>query len=137
MKSKNWVLLCVLFLMASACRKDKDNHVRENLLGKWKATENGRDDNANGKLDDGESFPDIVYVGNDVVFDADGTLTLVNSTSLRGRKTWELLHGDSYLRITEPAYATDYHIDAITSSSLTLKDTSNGRISWYMFSKAK
>jgi len=129
------MLLCVLFLMASACRKEKSNHVKENLLGKWKATENGRDVNANGKLDDGESFPDIVYVGNDVVFDADGMLTLVNNNALMGRKTWELLHGDSYLRITEPAYATDYHIDAITSSSLILKDTSNGRISWYMFAK--
>ena len=111
--------------------------MRENLLGKWKATENARDDNGNGKLDDGESFPDLLYAENNLVFDADGTLTLVNSSALRGRKKWELLHGDSYLRVTEPAYSTDYHIDRISSSSLVLKDTSNGRISWLMFAKVQ
>lgn len=127
------VLLFTAWLLA--CRKDKNAHVRENLLGRWKATENARDNNGNGKLDDGESYPDRLYTTHNLVFTGDGALTLMNDSVISGRRKWELLHDNTYLRIIEPAFNTDFYIEAISSTALKLKDTSGGRTLWFMFSK--
>lgn len=125
------------FVSLCACHKKANDHVRENLVGRWRATENARDDNGNGKLDEGESFPDRLYAENNLVFTSDGEVNLINNNMINGRKQWELMFDNTYLRIIEPAYATDYHIDKITSSKLVLKDTSGRHTSWYIFEKLK
>lgn len=133
----------ILFLAGSAivsigaCHKKANNHVKDNLVGRWRATENARDDNGNGKLDEGESFPDRLYAENNLVFESNGEVNLINNNMINGRKQWELMFGDTYLRIIEPAYSTDYHIDKITPSELVLKDTSGRHTSWYLFAKVK
>lgn len=129
------ILACILIAVA-ACKKENNNdQVKENLTGKWKATTNALDDNGNGIMDAGETFPDGIYLTHNLVFTSDGVLTIVNGTIIAGKKNWELAHGNTYLHTFESTSSTYYHIDALTSSSFTLKDTTGGHITWITFAK--
>lgn len=134
-RSITFVLAFAAIAFASCNKSNNNNQTKDNLIGTWTAATNATDNNGNGIMDANETFPDTRYVMYDLAFSADGKLTYLNNHIVAGIANWELTTDNSYLRIFETTNSLSYHIDAITASVLTVKDTSGGRISWVVFNK--
>lgn len=128
-------------LLLGSCKKDNNNNnvVHDNLIGSWKAVTDARDSNNNGIIDAGETTPDAMFVNYLWVFKSDGTLSYMEyGTILAGQWSWQLVANNSYLKTTDAGAAGTViykHIDNISSTSLTLKDTSGGVTTWVTFQK--
>ena len=142
MKLNNLIIVtCISFataLSVASCKKSSTNK----LVGTWKVTQTGADQNGNGNIDAGEmvSF-DSVGMGAIVTytFNSNGTGTerivftgfLDSSISVK----WTLANADKDLTITDNTGASEsLHVTTLTGTDLVLASTTTP-IEWIAFKK--
>ncbi len=131
-------------LIAVASCKKSSSGSNSPIVGKWKITQDATDTNNNGVLDAGEKYTDssnsiITFNSNNTGISTEsfGTATLSANFS------WALTNNNTALRIistdntvTPAIMDTSYSIvDAITSTTLIVRDTSSSPIQWTIFTK--
>ena len=131
------LILATGLLTFPACKKNHSSSVpvSTEITGKWKLVKYGIDINGNGKMDSYEVVTDtssvIVWA-----FNMDSTCTISNALGVVSSFNWALKFNNTYVKTTYPMGLNGwYHIDNISSSSLTLRDTSGGGIVWDILSK--
>lgn len=126
-----------------SCKKKSDDPSRTQLLmGSWKATQQGADDNTNGSWDQSEHHT--------ISSDSTGTFTFSNNGSgtlavtVMGMPfsqpfTWNLMNNDQDLRMIITGFGsndtTDLNIVTIDASNLILKDASSTPNDYVQLSK--
>jgi hypothetical protein len=125
------VLIATMMGTATSCKKKNTETTKDKLVGTWKETSYMSDDNNNGKMDDV-----AVTTGLDDVatFKSDGTgtdLSSGNSTAFN----WGLSSDNSYIILTAVFGSVSEHIDQLSGSTLVMKDTTAGYISWATYTK--
>jgi hypothetical protein len=130
--------ICLLFVAFASCKKKHNPSAQDNIVGKWKITEEATDLNGNGVMDANEIHIDTSLSNIIVTFNANGTAI----TSLSGLPyysfLWALTNNSTYLKTTDTSSggAIQFlHIDNLTSSSMTLKDTTGGTVGWEVWTK--
>jgi hypothetical protein len=140
---KSILSIAVVAAMIVGCKKsDDDKSRRDMLIGKWTISQFGFDANGNGIVDVGETGPavDSIFGGN-ITFNSDGSLSTISTsggTNDTSTGQWSLLSNDTYLRTITDGDTTDAEIKALSSNSLTVRDTtyaSSGMASWVILSK--
>lgn len=130
--------LCITLIVFASCKKHNNPSVSDNLVGTWKATYTATDTNGNGIMDPNERMVDTADANFRLVFNANGTLALTLFGTPIAQSSWSLINSNTYLKTVDTGSAgttTIQHIDNLTSSSLTLKDTTGGTATWTIFAK--
>ena len=135
----------VLFMGASvaifafaSCKKKSSASVSSNLQGTWRATYDAVDANGNGVLDANEKVTDTTTAKFKMTINSNNTLVIYYMDTAIDQQSWTLQNGDTYIKFLDTAAGstpTYQHIDNISSSSMTLKDTTGGIVSWTIYAK--
>ncbi len=142
MKPTHLILLaaaCMIIALDSCKKKSNGNPTKDNLVGTWNPTTEAKDANGNGVMDGAEVVAAYLYGGHKLAFNADGTVSILAiNGGLSGEWTWALEQNNTYLRTADKKTGTNVvyqHMDNITSTAMTLKDTTGGVTTWYIFAK--
>lgn len=130
--------ICIVLAAFASCKKKHNPSVQDNLLGKWKLNKEAIDTNGNGKMDANEVFTDTSSANYLLIFNADGTITETYLNVPARQLTWSLENNNTYLKIVDTSSGgktTHKHIDELTSTSMTWKDTTGGTATWTIFAK--
>ena len=126
-----------VFAFAS-CKKKNNPSVSDRLHGTWRPAFNAADANGNGVLDASEKVADSTSTVFKMTFNSNNTLVIYYMDTAIDQQSWNLQNGDTYIKFLDSAVGASplyLHIDEITSSSMTLKDTSGGVVSWSIYAK--
>lgn len=131
---------CAIFAAAfTSCKKSKSSPQHDNVTGNWKKTAYAIDTNNNGVMDANEVLPiDSVSAKLIVVFNGDGSGQIITGNVTLNQFAWSLENNNTLLKLIyrDPAGKTTIqHIDNLTSSAMTLKDTSGISAIWDIFNK--
>lgn len=144
------VCSCIAVL-AVACKKDdttnnnnnnnnNSNDAKTMLLGTWNATHQATDSNKNSTIDATEKKP-LTGMSLSITFKSDGSGSqhyvitgLVDTTE---SITWALINSDKDIVVTNGGEKDTSHIESLTSTDLTVKqsDDGSGMASWTILKK--
>jgi hypothetical protein len=135
------LLLVVGTLLAESCRKKEANTPSEKVLGRWKLTKEGSDDNGNGLIESFEFKTVVAAKDYEFQFNGDGTGT--RYASFDGQKIpdepfkWHI-KGDSLWIGGKYNDTNSYHILNLNASELTITkrpDVGQVGFQWYYYTK--
>jgi hypothetical protein len=129
--------VCAMGLIAiGACKKSSNSSPSTPVSGKWKLVQDGFDLNSNDTLDANEITADsssTYYTFNN---NGSGSVTgMLGTTSITSPFTWTLLYTNTWLKEVIGTDTTYYHVDALTATSMTLRDTTGGFVNWTIYTK--
>lgn len=132
--------LCLCCMLLVSCSKSTGPSLQHNeITGKWRKTRSAIDTNGNGKMDPIELLAPDSYDSTHVfVFNSDGSGQIIYQNLIAGSFSWSLENKNSYLRMSYPgtsAAPTLQHMDTLTTTAMTLKDTTGSRLSWSLYNK--
>lgn len=126
----------IVAIIFSACKKDSAS--RQSLItGSWSETQVVTDNNGNGQPDD---TPTPVSSANAITikFNTDGSGTVtqnLSGTPISIPFAWSLKNSDTILEVVAGSNTTDLTIVELSSSKLTVKDSTGSVAEWEYFSK--
>ena len=130
--------MCVVaigIIAIASCKKKQS----VTIVGTWKFSSIGADANGNGAIDAGELTSvtnDTSYNRTTLQFSSNGTLTESESGVVMENGTWAFENNNTYLKITGSAGDVAHlKVYSLTSSSLTLFDTTGGGQIWEVLAK--
>ena len=141
--NKNLLIIlsvCFTFAACLSCKKTTKSSVQhDDIMGKWRRTRVAIDTNGNKKIDDLELLSPSSYDSTHVlVFNSDGSGLITSSNVSVGTFSWSLENNNTYLRIDYAGSATGtitQHIDTLSSSAMTLRDTTGVSVVWNLYTK--
>ena len=126
--------VAVAILTISSCKKKDDTTASRHdmIVGTWKQTQEGSDDNSNGTWDASEHVDVAAADQLTAVFNSNGTGTFSQNymgTPISGTTVWTLMNNDNDLRVivTVPLLGVDTvsgSFSSFTGSQFDLKDAS-------------
>lgn len=127
--------LFLLSIMGVSCKKDKSLSRSELLVGTWRLSAAGLDNNMNGTLETAEHI--TIPAGTDIIetFNTDHTgrtVTIISGNATMSNFTWQLKNNDQQLTTTTTgtgsSVVTNVQISQLTSNQLMGYDvTANPR----------
>jgi hypothetical protein len=131
--------MCLLLAAFLSCNQKSGSSVKDNIVGKWKVVKDATDLNGNGKIDANEEVTDTANADFLLIFDANGSFTITAAGIQVAEMTWTLENDNTVVRTIDTssgARDTTYqHIDNITATNMTLKDSSVVPVKWSVFVK--
>ena len=129
-------------IAVASCKKSSSGSA--SIVGTWKVTQYAIDVNGNAVLDNSEKITDTT--NNKITFNNNGTgsiFEIEHGDTINLVFNWALENNNAWLRTVTTdtsggttSYDTSFSkIDALTSTSLTLRDTSSSPIQWTIFTK--
>ena len=132
----------VAVIAFTSCKKQDDPPAKSSLSsyiqGTWKATFRATDDNANGVMDASEKVVDSADLGNTFTFNPNSTFVIKQTGVTVGEEIWTLTNNNTYLKLMDTAAGgvpEFLHIDFLSSSAMTLRDTIGGTAQWIVLEK--
>jgi hypothetical protein len=132
------VVVSFLFAVVSCKKSSSSPSVQSEIVGTWVASKDAVDLNGNGVMEANEIYADTSFPGATLVFSSSGTFSDVFMGIPLVTGSWKLVNNNTYLETSDTLYggSTDYqHIDNLTTTSLTLRDTTGGQTSWTILTK--
>jgi len=135
----------VLAVIFTGCKKDDDDNGgsrQSMMIGTWTVGQFGYDVNSNGNLETGETAPaSPSTVSGTLAFNSNGTvisnLAAFGFPAESDTSQWALVNNDNYIRSISGTDTSYMEIKSMTSTSMTLRDTSFGGTypAWFVLSK--
>ena len=130
-----FLILLITFICGSCKKIDQSTSVSQELIGTWKLTEFGTDDNGNGKIDSWELSQVAAGLDDELTFSKNGQGKEItkenNASSLELDFYWSVSGADSVYRIGTGHEDITYYISNIGSSNLSmLEETTSGLVGY-------
>jgi len=128
---KSILSIAVIASFVVGCKKDDDNDQSRSAMmaGTWNISQYGFDANGNGVMDNGETTAaSPLTMSGSLNFNSNGTV--ISNIAAFGfpasidTAQWALINNDNYLRTISEGDTTVIEIKNMSSSSVTLRDTS-------------